>query len=606
MRQSFLYALRRLKRGWSSGELLILLLALVVAVASSSAVSLFSSRVQAAIAAQTGDTLGADLMFSARDPLSADLTEAARATGAKLTTVVQFPSVVFQGETSALASIKAVEAGYPLRGRLLIAPEPFAAASLATALPAPGEAWMDARLWQELRLTREARIKAGASEFRVTAVLVEEPGRGAGFSDLAPRLLLNAADLAAAELLGEGSRAQYALQATGSPEQLAALQALERPQGVRLISPQDARPELQAALRNAGEFLGLARVAAALLAAAAIALCAWQYGQKARDEVALLKTLGASGDFISNALTLQLLLLGALGGSIGALLGLAAQEVIAQLLGGLMQISLPPAPLTGLLPAVALALLLLLAFAAPPLLRARHTPPLRVFQRDETALRVSPLLWLSAIGGALGLLWMQTSTLKSAAFVLGGAVAASAVLALLGALLVRVLTPLRTRGGTAWRFGLGNLARRRGATIGQAVALGLALLALLLVTVVRQDLLSTWQGRLKPDTPNQFLINIQSDQLEALRAFFARYQLPSPTLWPMARARLTALRGVEVTPDSFPDPETQRWINREFNLSWTDTLGEDNRIIEGTWWGPEGRGQSLISADDYAIKRLGL
>lgn len=599
------FAFRRLQRGWRSGELLILALALGIAVASASAVNLFTQRVAAAIEGQTGDTLGADLLVSSRSKLPENYLAQVHAAGMRTTQLVQFPSVVFKGETSALASIKAVQDGFPLRGRLTLANEAFGEAHLAQGIPAPGEAWVDQRLLQELGIGVGETLKAGAKEFRIAAVVVEEPGRGAGFADLAPRLMLNQADLAATQLLGFGSRAEYMLQATGTPEQVSAVQAMELPHGLRLRSPQDARPELQQALKSAGEFLGLAQLAATLLSAAAIALCAWQYGQKLRDEVALLKCLGARSGFILAELTLHLLLLGVAAGIVGALLGLGAQEVIARLLGNLMELALPAPSLWPLLDAAGLSLLLLLGFALPPLLQARRVAPLRVFQREESS-AASRLPLVAAGVAVLGLLWWRTEGLDAAAYVLGGAVGLLLVLGTLAWLLVLALAPLKRAVGTSWRFGLGNVARRRGSSVAQVVALGLALLALLLVSVVRQDLLSAWRDRLPADTPNQFLINIQAPQIPALREFFAQRGYTKLELWPMARGRLTELNGKPVTPESFEDPETQRWINRDFNLSWTDKLGPDNRITAGEWWGEAGHGHKWLSVDKYAVERLKL
>lgn len=605
MLKALTFAGRRLRRGWRSGELLILALALGIAVAAASAVNLFTERVRSAIDAQTGDTLGGDLMLSSRLALPEDYVQQALASGARATRTVLFPSMVLAGETSALASIKAVEPGFPLRGRLTLADTAFGEAQPAAGIPAAGTAWVDARLLQALHLAVGGMLKAGALDLRVAAVLVEEPGRGSGFSDLAPRLMINAADLPASRLLGYGSRAEYALLIAGSSAQLDAVHALPLPERVRLRTPQDARPELKQALKRAGEFLGIAQISATLLAAAAIALCAWQYALRLRDEVALLKCLGARSGFILAELLLHLLLLGLCASAAGALAGYAAQAGIAALLASLLQLQLPAAPLRPLLDAAALSLLLLLAFALPPLLQARRAPPLHVFQRSAPA-HGPALLLVTAAAGVIGVLLLQAQRVQSALFILLGAAALVLVLAALGWLLVLALAPLRRAVGSSWRFGLGNVARRRGASVAQIVALGLALLALLLVSVVRQDLLSAWQNKLPPDTPNQFLINIQPEQREPLRAFFAERGYADLTLWPMARARLTALNGVAVTPESFDDPETQRWINRDFNLSWTDTLGSDNTITQGEWWGEAGRGQAWLSAEDYAIKRLGL
>ncbi|MGH8442370.1 MAG: ABC transporter permease [Nevskiaceae bacterium] len=599
------YALRRLRKGWRSGELLILGLALMVAVAAVSAVALFTERMRDAIAGQTGETLGADLLYSSRDPIPAPVWDAVAASGARHLGVVQFPSVVVHGEVTALASIKAVEPGYPVRGKLKMTAEPFGE-SREAGVPGRGEVWVDLRLWQDLGLARDTELQVGAITLRVRGLVAEEPGRGVGFSDLAPRLLMNRDDVPASGLLGPGARAQYFLQVAATPEQVETLRALEPPRGVRRVTPEDARPELRNALRSSADFLGIARLAAALLAAAAIALCAGQWGLKLRDEVALLKCLGASQGFVLRALALNLLLLGAVAGAAGALVGLAAQEVVARLLASLMQVALPAPSLVPLAQAWGVALLILLGFALPPILQARTTAPIRVFQRDERVPGKS-LPALAAAGATVALLWLQTETWKAAAAVLGGALAVAGTLALLATLLVLVLAPLKRAVGTSWRFGLGNVARRRGATVAQTVALGIALLALLLVSVVRQDLLSTWRLRLPPETPNQFLINIQPHQVEALRAFFREHAIPEPMLWPMARGRLTHLKGQPITADTFADdPETQRWINRDFNLSWSETLSDDNEVTAGQWWGESGRGQPWLSADEYAVERLKL
>ncbi len=603
------FAIRRLRRGWNSGELLILALALAIAVAASGAVNLFTERVRSALDEQSGDTLGADLVLRSRKPVPDELRKQLADAGLRSVDVTLFSSVVFHAERSVLASVKAVADGYPLRGALQLSDEPYGERRAAPGVPAAGEAWVDARLWQELDLQRDGVVQLGSLKLRVSAVIDNEPDRGNGFADLAPRLMLNHTDLQASGLLGIGSRAQYSLYLAGERAAVAALRAQPEPDGMRLITPDNARPELRNALSSAGQFLDIAVLAATLLACAAVALSARQYGDKLRDEIALLKCLGARRAFLTRALLLQLLLLGLVAGVVGAAVAWFAQQLIASLLAGLLKLQLPPAPLAPLAGAVLLGMLMLLGFAAPALLGARNAPPLRVFQRGETGSLATRAITLIAIGTAGALLWLATGDLKLAGFVLGGAGGTLALLAFAAWALTRLLAPLRQAGGArgfAWRFGLANISRRRGATIAQVTALGLALLALLLVSVVRDDLLRSWQQRLPGDTPNQFLVNIQQEQIEALQAFFAAQGHPPLTLWPMARGRLVGLNGKEVSAESFDDPETQRWINRDFNLSWTDTLSPDNKITEGRWWGRDSHGKAELSADQYAIERLHL
>jgi putative ABC transport system permease protein len=600
------YAFRRLRRGWRSGELLILSLAIAVAVAAAGAVSLFTERVRAAIAAQAGDVLGADLVVIGRDALPPEFVGQLRDTGAKLTRTTSLPSVVFNGDASTLAAVKAVEPGYPLRGALRVAPEPFGPEQAVSGPPPQGEAWVDQRLWSELHLAPGTKITVGALELRATRVLAYEPDRGGGLFDFAPRLLLNSLDLPATQLVQKESRLQNAVLLGGAPDALARVRALKVPAGFRRLSPEDARPELKTALDRAGQFLDLAVLAATLLAAAAVALCAHAQGQRLRDEVALLKCLGARTGYITVALLASLLAAGVVAGLAGALVGYVAQAVIAKAVGGLLQVTLPPPAVLPLGSALLLGLLMLLGFGAPAVLDARRVPPIRVFQRDFGARGLSWLVPAGAVAGIVALLWLQAGQFKLAAYVLAGAAITTLALGLLAWGLVMLLAPLKRSVGTAWRFGLGNVARRRLGSVAQAVALGQALLALLMLTVARGDLLATWKDRLKPGTPNQFLINVQADQVEPLRKFFAERGQPDLKILPMARGRLTALNGKAVTTDSFDDPETKRWINREFNLSWTDRLLDDNRVAEGRWWTPADRGKPLISADRYAVERLHL
>lgn len=597
------HALRSLARGWRSGRLLVLGLSIALAVAAVGSVGLFTERVRLALERQSGEALGADAVFSARDAIAPAQRRALEALGLRTVALTSFPSVALAGEGTSLVSVKAVEQGYPLRGELRLADEPFGPQRPAAGVPPRGEAWIDQKVLQDLGIALGDTLQLGRLDLKASALIAYEPDRGGGFSDLAPRLMINAEDLADAGLLTAGSRASYRLLLAGSSAQIAAARELPLTAAQRLETPREARSELASSLDRAGLFLDIAGLAAALLAAAAVALTARGHGAALRDEVALLKTLGARQGFLMRTLGLQLLLLASAAGLAGALLAWGGQAVIGLLLAEVMRLELPPPPLQPLLSAFALGLLMLVGFALPPVLAAARTPPLRVLARELSA---DPSRWVpvGALAGVAALLLWQTGAPKLAATVLAGALGATAALALLAWLAVRALAPMRRQVGAAWRFGLGNVARRQVATVGQVVALGLALLALLLISVVRQDLLESWRNKLPADLPNRFLINIQSEQVEPLKAFFAARGIDDLALWPMARARLTAINGRPVSEDSFDDPETRRWINREFNLSWTDRFGDDNELLQGEWWDASARGKPLLSVEDYVLDRL--
>lgn len=603
MQTALKFAVRRLRRGWSSGELLILTLALVVSVAAASAVGLFSDRVRRAVQTQSGEAIGADALISSRDAPAAALVEQLRGLGLRTAVTTELASVALAGDATLLVSVKAAESGYPLRGALRIADAPYGTARSVAELPPAGAAWIDVRVWQELGLKAGTDIQLGQSTFRVAGIIEYEPDRGAGFTDLAPRVLIRADDLAATGLVSVGSRLQYALLLAGEPAALERAAALELPKGARYLKPDTARPEVGRALGRAGQFLDIAVLAAILLAAAAVALSARQHGQAQRDEVALLKCLGASSRTVAAVLVLQLLVLGLIAGLVGAAIGYAGQYALAALIGSLVDTPLPPPSLRPLLTAGALELMLLLGFALPPVLQARKVAPIRVFQRADSA-DGGAWIALIAVAAVVAMLWWQAGDAKLALWVLGGALATCALLALFALLLVAALTPLRRAGHTALRFGLGNIARRRGASVAQVVALGIALLALLLLAVVQNDLLDAWKKRVPADAPNQFLINIQPDQVQPLREFFSAHDFAVPQLWPMARGRLVAVDGKPVTAETYDDPETRRWINREFNLSWTERFGDDNELLQGRYWAPTDVGKAELSVDEFVLERL--
>ncbi|HZP13254.1 MAG TPA: FtsX-like permease family protein [Nevskiaceae bacterium] len=599
-------AWRRLRRGWRSGELLVLAAAIIVAVAADAGVGVFSARVSDALEQSSADALGADRLLTSRDALPGPLVEAVKATGARIASSAGTASVVIAGEESSLASVKAVSQGYPLRGALRVAPEPLGDAIETHAVPAPGEAWGDPRLWSALKLEPGGELHVGAATLKLVASIEFEPDRGGGFQDLAPRLLINLADLPATQLVQPGSRVQYTLLVAGNADQLASVDALPTPFGVRRLGLDDARPEVRESLKRAGRFLSLAVLAAALLAGCAIAISAHRHAQKLRDEVALLKCLGASASRIGGAVATSLLLLSVIASVIGVAIGYAAQLAIGTALASMLKLSLPAGNWLPLAQAIGVGVLLTAGFALPPALAARRAPPVRVFQRAAVEPGSTRATRIGIVLAVAALLWLSTDDLELAGIVLGAAAGAALLLSGLAYALVAALKPLRDRGGAAWRFGLANIARNRGASIAQVVALGLALFALLLITLGRAELLSAWLDRLKPDAPNQFVVNVQPAQIAPLREFFAAHHRERPTLMPMARARLIAINGAPVTAETFDDPEAKDWVNREFNLSWTDTIGDDNKMIEGSWWGAEGRGHPWLSVDKYAIERLHL
>ena len=212
---TFALAMRMLRRDWQAGELRVLAAALIVAVTSITAVGFFTDRISQALHRQANELLGADLLIASDQPTAASVRDLARQHGLHSTETLDFRSMVVAGDNTRLAEIKAVSDGYPLRGTLRTAPQRFAPDAPVAGIPAPGTVWLDAALLAPLNLNVGDAITLGEAQLTVAAVLTHEPARGGDLFSIAPRLMLNAADVPRTQLVQPASRVRYHLLVAG-------------------------------------------------------------------------------------------------------------------------------------------------------------------------------------------------------------------------------------------------------------------------------------------------------------------------------------------------------------------------------------------------------
>ena len=609
---AWILARRMLRRDWRAGELRVLVLAIVVAVASLTSVAAFTDRVHQALTNQANELLGGDLVLTAdHKPPRRYLDEAADRSLAAAETVT-FPSMVLAGEHSQLVALKAVTANYPLRGELRIAAELFGPDRVVSHGPPAGVVWAENRLLSALGIAVGDELTVGASRLRVAAVLTNEPARAAGgVFNIAPRLLMNVDDLAATTLIQPASRVEYQLLFAGTAGGIEAWrQWLDRQlaTGETLQGVDDARPEVRTALERAQRFLGLAAMVSVLLAGVAVAMATRRYVQRHLDNCAVMRCLGATQRLILRIYMIQMALLALLGGIVGVTVGYVAQWGLVVALGPITGTDLPPASLLPLANGLLIGAVVLLGFGLPPLLHIGNVPTLRVLRRElGLPRRGGMMVFGCGLAALAGLTTAQAGDVKLAGYTLLGVAATLLVLGVLAAGLVWALRGMRRQVGVAWRFGLANISRRAGNSVIQVAGFGLGIMALLLLTMIRGDLLSEWHDRLPDETPNRFLINIQPDQVAAVRDFLAAEGFTDTRLYPMVRGRLVAVNGRAVAVDDYPgDEHAQALLDREFNLSWSMELHEGNEVVAGQWWRPGDRGAAVLSVEEDVAEHLGL
>ncbi len=603
-------ALRMLLRDWRAGELRVLALALVLAVGGVSSVAFFADRVRQALTREAHQVLGADMLMTADHAWAPEFRDEIVRRGFQRAESMNFVSMVRAGNETLLAAVKAVTPGYPLRGRLRIAPGLNLPDADTDAVPPRGTVWLDERMMAALKVRPGDAIELGRARFRAGAVLTLEPDRGVSFMNFAPRLMMQLDDLPATRLVQPGSRISYQLLAAGEREGIRQLEQWTRARlgrGERVDSLDNARPEVRAGLDRAQSFLGLTAMLAVVLSAVAIALGTRRYTQRHLDGYAVMRCLGAAQSQLFALFAWEFLVLALAASLAGCALGFVVQNLVAWWLAALIPGTLPPPGPAPVLQGAATGLVLLLGFALPPLLQLKDVPALRVIRRDVGPPRQAALaVYIVGLAAVFGLLLWQAGELKLASYVSGGFAAAFGIFAAIGYGALQLIGRLGRTGSVSWRYGLANLLRRPRANAVQIVAIAVGLTAILLLTLIRGDLLDAWRGRLPPDAPDRFLVNIQPEQRQPLAEFLERNGVKRPQSFPMVRARLVAISGKPVGAEDYSDERAKRQIEREFNLTYLSELPSDNKITEGAWFSPEDLGRGAVSVEHWIAERFGI
>jgi putative ABC transport system permease protein len=592
-------------RDWRAGELTMLLLALVLAVAALTSVGFLADRLHQGLERDARRMIAADFIVRADHPVDPAFIAKAKALDLETANTVIFASMISSqagapGDaqaTARLAAVKAVTSAYPLRGALRIARLPDGPDHPANAIPAPGTVWVDAALLGALNVRVGDPVRVGTRTLTISALITRELDRGFAFINFAPRLMMRDDELASTGLLGYGSRVTYRLLVAGSDAAVAQFADFAharvdggKMRGVTLESLQDGQPQVRQTLDRAGRFLTLVSLLSALLAAVAISMASHRYMRRHLDGCAVMRCLGLDQRSLRALFALEFLMLALAGGALGIVLGFAGHWALLAWLGSLIDVPLPLPRAWPALEGMAAGLVLLFGFALPPLLPLTRVPPVRVLRREWG--EASRTAWCAyALGIALfaGLLVLAAGELKLGGIVAGGFAAGMLVFVgvsravLWGA--ARIARSERVNAGIGWRYALAALERRGAASALQITALAIGLMCLLLIAITRDDLVAGWRKSTPPDAPNEFVIDIQADQKAGVEQHLAARGMSGAVLEPMVKGRLVSINGRPVNPDSYRDDDAKRLVDREFNLSYRTTLPEDNRIIGGRWFG---------------------
>lgn len=580
--------LSALRRDWRSGELNILMLAMVIAVVAVTSVGFLADRVAQALTRNSVQMLGGDLVLEADAAIPQAFVQKAHDAGLRTVLTVSFPSMVGNDNGVRLASVRAVSDNYPLYPGLRLK-ETNGQTRMPQRGPEPGTVWIDPQLPSLLSAGHLDALNVGDLSMQVNGVIDYEPDRGVQFVNVAPRIMINIADLDATGLIGVGSRARYGLLVAGQGQALAEYRvwlegSLAR--GQRLKTLEETSPEIRGSLQRAHHFLMLVALLTVMIAAVAVALATRRYQLRHRDGVAIMRCLGASRRQLQGSLVTEFLIFAVGASLLGVMLGYGVHQVLVAAVSVVFDTALPAPGWQPAAQGMVTGLLLLLGFALAPLAELGRISPVRALRHETGSplkYRVAP--YVLGLAGFFALaLWVSTDLVLSGVIV-GGVLVVLAVCSVLAYAGVSTLGFFRKRVGapSVLRFALAGLARRKSLVVTQVCALSVGLLILLLLSITRTDLLQGWQKAVPADAPNTFLINIQPDQRQAVQAALQAAGIVQEAPAPMVRGRLVSINQRPVDSRNYTSSRAQRLIDREFNLSWRSELPESNRLVAGRW-----------------------
>ncbi|MAS82159.1 MAG: ABC transporter permease [Legionellales bacterium] len=604
------FAFNGLKRDWYSGELRLIGISILIAVACLSSVSFFTDRVKRGTQKQATELLAADLVLISSKKIQTKYIDAGTSAALIISLSESFRSVVLKNDKLELAEVKAVDSSYPIRGHLRTSDNLFGEEQVNDSIPSRGSAWVDSRLLQALQVDIGQSISLGASELIVEKILTYEPDRGGDLFNIAPRLMMNRADLDKTKLVLPGSRIQYRLLLGGKSERIDAYREqinVEDNDHLSVQGIKDARPEIKSALERAEQFLGLAALVSIALAGLAVAMSAQRFAIRHYDNCAIMRCLGLKQGQITQIYFFQLMLLSLICSFIGCMLGFFAQEVLNQTLIGMTQQPLPDPSWSPVLSGLFAGLITVIAFALPQLVHLREVSPLRVLRKDLSPVPLNNYaIYALAIITLVLLSPWQSGNVNLTLYTVAGLFLTAIALALSAKMMIKLLKKLQPKLKMAARHGLANVTRRSDQSIMQIIGIGIGVTVMLLLTLVRTDLLEGWQNRLPNDAPNYFLINIQPEQVSGIKAQLSASLGTNIELHPMVRGRLIKINDNIINPNDYKDPRANRLAAREFNLSYADEIQIENRLVAGKWWYLDDDSKNYFSVEEGIAKTLGI
>ncbi len=591
----FFLAIRIFLREIKSGQMIIMLMSLIVAIGILSSIALFSDRLQKSLDAESREFLGGDLKFESSYELDELLMPKVDFDYSKSHV---FGSVLSFGDEFRLATVKSVDSFYPLEGEIELSNA--LNNYFVTSPPKSGEVWLDKRILDFLGVDIGQSISLGDKDFLVSNTIVNEPDRGSSSFAFAPRAIINSIDLKETNILKPGSRVRYMYLFKAEQENLDIIenyfQNIKKP-GDEIVFFNDESSPLGESFSRASNFFLLGAFLSIIIASLTVSICTLQFIRKHISYVAILKALGLSPKNIRFTYLSIFGLIGVVATVLGILMGWLIQLNFIFLLKDYFPTNFPSAGPQPYLISGAIVFFCLLVFSFPVLSRLFKVPPNEILRKSE--FEKLPIFKIF-INASLGLIFFYLLLILFTQNILLTNIIFFSIMALVlfifalvffvfAAIKPESLNPLKPL-----KMIFFELNRRKFSNSLQIISLTLSIAISLIAFSASSNLISAWKTSLPDTAPNNFAINITETEIPDFLKFLEKNDVKSEKIYPVTSARFFKVN---------PKKEDEK-IDRTFNFTWMTNLPEGNQIIEGSWFGKEKNGISISNeiSERYNLK----
>ncbi len=582
-----LIAIRIFRRDWRRGDLLNLIFAMAIAMASVSVIYLIIDRVESATNQQASQMLGADLVITSPKPIDDDWLEKAVAQNLIRAEMVEFVSVLSANEQLQLSAVKAVSDNYPLKGRIEIADTPYSKAKAVRGHPSKGKIWVAPKILAVLNAEKGQKLELGYTDLEIDGTIMLQPGQGSTLFNIAPTAMIGLQDIALTKVIQPGSRVSYRYLFVGQKQDIVLFEKWIEPRietSQRLVSILDESPMAGSAITRSKKYISLSGLLTLVLLGVAIAMSANRYATRQFDMSALMRCFGMNNNQVLSIFLLILLMVSLVGIGIGALLGIIFQSLMIDWLVELFGENLPVADFTVLLFPMLTSFILLLGFAMPSFIQLKSVPPMRVLRRQLEPMKANAWSIYGLAGLALiAVMYIQIQDLKLLASVFAGLIIMASIFALLSKLLTLLIRRLSVTKNAAINYSLRQLDANKGVTMLHLLAFSSTVFVMALVVIIRTELMAKWQQSLGEDAPNHFMVNIAASEVPQIDEFLSKHQIKSTESYPMVRGRVVQINHQDIKEVLTEKALQHNSLNRELNMTWTDFLPKGNKIVGGKW-----------------------